>query len=401
MGRPEKELKFIHVAGTNGKGSVTFITASLLTAAGYRVGRFSSPHLHSYLERFTIGGQQITAIQFKKYLDFIQCQVDKMIAAGEEHPTEFEVLTALAFQYFKDSQVDLAVIEVGLGGVYDSTNVITPLISVITGVDYDHTAVLGETLTEIAENKAGIIKPGIPVVAGTMGEEAWKVIQSRADTKDAPCFELDAVKISPCGHPDLEGQNINIEWAGQEIAEVHFGLIGDHQLDNLRLALAIISLLEKYSFTISAADIIKALEHMKFPGRMEVVSYNPLVIVDAGHNPQAARALSISLNTILGERNKVLLCGYLDDKDAEEALIYLGVNTSKCIVSRPEGERATKWYRVAQLWNKIYPEIECYLQEDIEHAVKLGLQLLGDDEYLLITGSFYLLDRARREFTNP
>ncbi len=400
MGRPEKELKFIHVAGTNGKGSVTFITASLLSAAGYRVGRFSSPHLHSYLERFTIDGNEIKAGQFKEYLDFIQCQVDKMTAAGEEHPTEFEVMTALAFQYFKDSKVDLAVIEVGLGGVYDSTNVITPLVSVITGVDYDHTAILGRTLAEIAENKSGIIKPGIPVVVGTMSEEAWKVIQSRAVMKDAPVFDKETIKITLCGHPEIEGQNINIDWAGQEIAGVHFGLAGIHQLDNLRLSLAITSLLKKYAFTVSVADIIKALENMKFPGRMEVVSQYPLVIVDAGHNPQAAQALSASLNNILGERNKVLLCGYLDDKDARGALLHLGVNTSKCIVSRPEGERANGWDRVAELWNKIYPEIECYIEEDIENAVELGLRLLAADEYLLITGSFYLLDRARRQFTN-
>ncbi|KUG02934.1 dihydrofolate synthase / folylpolyglutamate synthase [hydrocarbon metagenome] len=401
MGRPEKELKCIHVAGTNGKGSVTFITASILSTAGYRVGRFSSPHLHSYLERFTIDGQQIEAGQFKEYLDHIQYQVNSMTTAGQEHPTEFEVLTALAFQYFKDSKVDLAVIEVGLGGVYDSTNIISPLVSVITGVDYDHTAVLGNNLAEIAENKAGIIKPGIPVVAGAMSEEAWKVIRAKASIENAPCFDLDTIKVTLCGQPGMEGQDIDIDFVGQEIAGVHFGLVGVHQLDNLRLSLGIIHLLEKHSFIVPISDMVKALTHMKFPGRMEIVSRNPLVIVDAGHNPQAARALATSLNSILGERKKVLLCGYLDDKDAEAALSSLGVNASKCVVSRPEGERAKKWYRVAELWNKIYPGTECYMQEDIEIAVELGLQLLGDDEYLLITGSFYLLDRARQQFTNP
>ncbi len=400
MGSPEKDLKFIHVAGTNGKGSVTFITASLLSAAGYRVGRFSSPHLHSYLERFTIDGREINAGQFKEYLDHIQSLADKMVAAGEEHPTEFEVMTALAFQYFKDSEVDLAVIEVGLGGVYDSTNVIIPMVSAITGIDYDHTGVLGKTLAEIAENKAGIIKAKIPVVQGAMSEEARKVIQEKAHIEDAPCFDLDTIKVTPNGQPGIEGQDIDIDFAGLEIAKVHFGIPGDHQLDNLRISLAIIRLLENYAFQVPIPDLRIALTQMKFPGRLEVVSQDPLVIVDAGHNPQAARALSGSLNNILGERKKVLLCGYLDDKDAQEALLPLGINTSKCIVSRPEGERARNWNRVAEVWNKIYPGIECYRQENIENAVQLGLELLTGDEYLLITGSFYLLDRARRKFTN-
>lgn len=399
MGSPEKELKCIHVGGTNGKGSVTFITASLLSAAGYRVGRFSSPHLHTYLERFSIDGRKISLSQFKGYLDYIQSQADKMIAAGEEHPTEFEVLTALAFQYFKDNEVDLAVIEVGLGGVYDSTNVIIPLVSVITGIDYDHTAVLGKTLAEIAENKAGIIKAKIPVVLGVMSKEAQEVVQARAQMEDAPCFDLEQIKLIPNGPAGLEGQDIDIFFAGQKV-RVHFALAGDYQLENLRVSLAIISLLEDYAFKVPVPDLINALKEMKFPGRMEVVGYDPLVIVDAGHNPQAARALSASLNNILGERKKVLLCGYLDDKDAERALSYLGVNSSKCIVSRPEGERAKNWDRVAELWNKIYPGIECYRQENIEQAVQLGLEILTGDEYLLITGSFYLLDRARRQFTN-
>ncbi len=400
MGSPEKGLKCIHVAGTNGKGSVTFITASLLSAAGYRVGRFSSPHLHSYLERFTIDGREIDAGRFEEYLDYIQSQVDKMIAAGEEHPTEFEVMTALAFQYFKDSEVDLAVIEVGLGGVYDSTNVIIPLVSAITGIDYDHTGVLGKTLAEIAENKAGIIKAKIPVVLGAMDEEARKVILEKAHLEDAPCFDLDTIKVNPHGHPGIEGQDIDIDFAGQEINKVRFGLPGDHQLDNLRISLAIIRLLENYAFVVPIPNLISSLKQIKFPGRMEVVSQDPLVIVDAGHNPQAALALAGSLNKILGERKKVLLCGYLDDKDASGALLHLGVNTSKCIVSRPEGDRARNWVRVAELWNKMYPGIECYRQENIENAVQLGLELLAGDEYLLITGSFYLLDRARRKFTN-
>ncbi len=399
MGNPEKNLKMVHVAGTNGKGSVSYLIASLLSGAGYRVGRFSSPHLHSYSERFTIDGEEIEASQFKAYLDDIASRVELMERAGEEHPTEFEVMTALAFQYFKDKEVDLAVIEVGLGGVYDSTNVITPLVSVISSIGYDHTEVLGPSLADIARNKAGIIKAGIPVVVGPIPDEARKIIYSQAKSLNASCFNLDTIKITPVGRPGIEGQEIQIDLAGQELDKVQFGLAGDYQLENLRLSLAAIILLQDLGFILPARVLRDSLKQLKFPGRLEILSQHPLVIVDAGHNPQAARALSESLSSILGARKKILLCGYLDDKDAREALAYLGENTSRCIVSRPESDRALKWNRVAEEWNKIFSGIPCYEQEDIEKAVRLGIQLLDKEEYLLITGSFYLLDRARRQFT--
>jgi dihydrofolate synthase/folylpolyglutamate synthase len=399
MGNPEKDLKMVHVGGTNGKGSVTCMIASLLSAAGYRVGHFSSPHLHSYTERFTIDGQEIQPEHFKAYLDDIEGRIDLMARAGEEHPTEFEIMTALAFQYFKDSQVDLAVIEVGLGGIYDSTNVITPLVSVISSIDYDHTEVLGSTLAEIAQNKAGIIKAGIPVVIGPMPEEARKVIQSRTQSLKAPCFNLDSIKIIPTGRPGIEGQEIEIDLDGQRMEGVQLGLAGNYQLENLRLALGAIIILKESRFILTPMVLRDSLRNLQIPGRLEVLSQHPMVIVDVGHNPQAARALAESLSSILGARKKILLCGYLDDKDAGKALAYLGENTSRCIVSRPESDRATKWDRVAEEWNKTYPEIQCYVQEDIGKAVRLGIQLLDKEEYLLITGSFYLLDRARRQFT--
>lgn len=400
MGNPEKALKFVHAAGTNGKGSVTYLTASLLSAAGYRVGRFSSPHLHSYLERFTIDGREIEAGDFIDYLDYIKGLARQMEAEGEEHPTEFEILTALAFQYFKDKQVDLAVMEAGLGGVYDSTNVVAPLVSVITSVDYDHTQLLGDTLTEIAENKAGIIKPGIPVVAGILPEEADRVVREEARRQNAPCFDRNLIRVAPYGQPGIEGQEICLDLAGEHMSGVYFGLAGNHQLENLRLSLAVVHLLRDYGFHLSPQILRKTLKSIKFPGRLEVICRNPLVIADAGHNPHAARALADSLNTILGPSRKVLLCGYLDDKDVVGALSYLGENTSKCIVSRPEGDRAEKWYRSAEVWKQLYPEVECHMREDIEKAVELGMELLKEDEYLLITGSFYLLDKARRQFTN-
>jgi hypothetical protein len=190
--------------------------------------------------------------------------------------------------------------------------------------------------------------------------------------------------------PDIQGQEIDIDWAGQRIERVHFGLAGNYQLENLRLSLAAIMLLNESGFILTPQVLRDSLSHLKFPGRLEVLSRQPLVIADAAHNPHAAKALGESLNSILGAKKKILLCGYLDDKNAGEALAYLGENTSRCIVSRPESDRASKWNRVADEWNKIYPGTSCYVQEDIEKAVSLGVQLLDREEYLLITGSFYL-----------
>jgi len=400
MGNPEKNLKCVHVAGTNGKGSVSLLIASIISEAGFKVGRFSSPHVHSYLERFTIDGQKISSRQLKDYLDLIQAKIDIMLSEGDEHPTEFEVLTALAFQYFKDNNVDLAVVEVGLGGLYDSTNVIIPLVSVISGIDYDHTSILGKTLQEIAANKAGIIKHKVPVVRGKMNGEAVKVIEEKAALKETIVYPPELVQVIAHGRPGLGGQDVDIYYDGMEIEQVRFALLGDYQLNNLAVSLTAVLVLGQHGYAVSTRDIINVLGRVKFPGRLEVVSQSPLVIVDAGHNPQASSAVAVALQHILPGRNKVLVCGCLDDKDADEILIHLGENTSKCIISRPEGNRSEDWRLVGELWNNIYPEIVCCMEEDIETAVKMALDLLSEDEFLLITGSFYLIDKARQLFVN-
>lgn len=399
MGNPELKIPCVHVAGTNGKGSTSLLIAVVLGCAGYKVGRFTSPHLHSYFERITINGQEIAGSDFNHYLDVIDNCVERLAAKGVEHPTEFEVLTAAAYQYFADQEVDIAVMETGLGGRFDSTNVIEPLLSVITSIDYDHTAVLGNTIEEIAYNKAGIIKRGVPVLIGQLQEPALSVVKGCADDLQAPLYTSSLSQIIAGELQTLTGQIVDIISPAHCLDQAWFALPGAYQRENLACAVTAISILEEQGWNVNDQHIINALVNARIPGRLEVVSSQPLVLVDAAHNPHAARSMSGSLNDLLPDRNRVLVCGMVNDKDAWNSLQYLGKNTRCCIVTRPLGERGSNWYRVYEAWKELFPDIPVQATEDIVEAVKQGLENLQGNNYLLVTGSFYVLDRARRYFT--
>lgn len=409
MGHPELGLRYIHIAGTNGKGSTGLIISSILQESGYKVGVYSSPHLHSYTERFRINGESIPAAELFARIESMEGYVKEMQDRGMDTPSEFEILTAMGFQYFHDEQPDIVILEVGMGGIYDTTNVIDPLVSVITGIDYDHTAYLGETLTEIAANKAGIIKEGRPVVVGPMDQAALDVIRSRADILQAPLYSSDLVQIEHKPGQETWGQIVDIHYDGDEISGVTFSLAGIHQLNNLATSLTTLLIIQDklgepviidaknphHGIRALESPIRKALSGLRHPGRLERLCGQPLVIVDAAHNPQGTRALGESLQIMLPGRERVLVCGWLNDKDAEHSLQPLGENTRSCIVTRPEGARGTEWQRVARIWQELFPHKSCFMEESIIMAIEQGLELLQGDDYLLITGSFYILDRAR------
>lgn len=399
MGHPEKSLKYVHIAGTNGKGTTSLIISEVLTRAGYKVGRFISPHIHYYRERFTVDGVEIKAELLDYYLYQTESKIKIMVEEDESRPTEFEILTAIAFQYFKDCAVDFAVLEVGMGGIYDSTNVIIPEVSVITGVDYDHTSYLGNTLEEIAANKAGIIKTGVPVVVGPMDERAFKVMQNKAQIEQAELYNSSLVRVIRRKNPGLWGQEVDIDFFGCKLTGIQFSLLGDYQLVNLSTALTALKILEKMGYEITEDNIKTALPDLRMPGRMEVINHKPLIILDVAHNPQAARGLAASLESLLPGVKKVLIFGLLDDKDAIDTLQPLGEYTRLCIVTRPISERGEKWRRVKNYWEMLFPDIEIYEEESISAAIKKAMHLLRDNEYLIITGSFYVLDEARRYLT--
>lgn len=396
MGNPEQNYPSIHIAGTNGKGSVALITSSILDEAGYRVGRFISPHIHSYRERFTVNNQEIKEDILLDYLQKIEEYLAKMCQQGYDRVTEFELLTAIAFQYFADSKVDIAILETGMGGLYDSTNVVSPLLSIITGVDYDHQSYLGESLKEIALNKAGIIKPGVAVVVGNMNTTALQVIQDKAESLGSSLFPASFCQVKRQGNPGIGGQLLDIKCLGLEVNRASFSLLGDFQLQNLQVALTSLMIIKQQGYDIKNEDFINALSTLKHPGRMELISSNPAIILDVAHNPQAARELAYSLNNLFPDLQRIMVCGMLDDKDSMTILQELGNGCRACVVTKPENERGLNWQRVAEEWQLLYPEKEVWVKENIEEAVKTGINLLGEDEYLLLAGSFYILDRARR-----
>lgn len=396
MGNPEQDYPCIHIAGTNGKGSVALIISTVLHQAGYRVGRFISPHIHSYRERFSVNNQEIKEHVLLDCLHKIEGNLEKMSGQGYDRVTEFELLTAMAFQFLADSKVDLAVLETGMGGLYDSTNVVSPLLSIITGIDYDHQSYLGKSLKEIALNKAGIIKPEVPVVIGEMDAKALQVIQDRAQCQGSSLFPASLCQVKRRGNPAIDGQVVEIKCPGLEIDKVYFSLLGDFQLQNLAVALTSLMVLKQQGYNIKNEHIMNVLSTLKHPGRMELISSNPPIIVDVAHNPQAARALADSLNNLFPQKRRIIVCGMLDDKDSMAILQELGGDCRACVVTKPESERGLHWQQVAEQWQFLYPDKEVWIKEDIEEAVKTGISLLGPDEYLLVAGSFYILDRARR-----
>lgn len=401
MGNPHSQLPCVHIAGTNGKGTTAQIISTLFTQAGYKVGRFTSPHLHSYTERFTINGLPIAGEELLNYLDQTEAHIEKMLAEGYDHPTEFEILTAIAFLYFRDKKVDLAVIEVGMGGLYDSTNVITPLVSVITSIGLDHVAFLGNTLKEVAGNKAGIIKANVPVVIGDLPGEAQAVITETAQQKSARIYFSRSVSLHVAAESVFDGYRVDIATPRFHLNYVHYSLVGQYQLKNLATALTAAEQLLEKGYPFTAADVLKTLAVLKMPGRMEVLQSDPLVIADVAHNAQGAEALSQALRKLLPAKKKILLCAILDDKDREAILTPLGSGTDLCIVTRPEGHRNKKWREAAYAWSKIYPETDLIIEENISRAVAAALQYARQNNlYILITGSFYLMDQARRCFTS-
>ncbi len=398
MGRPDQAYPSIHVAGTNGKGSVTLMIAAVLQEAGYRVGRFTSPHIHSYRERFSINGREIEEEALKDYLHGLERKLQTIKGPAFPGVTEFELLTALAFQYFKDQQVDLAVLETGLGGTYDSTNVVSPRLSIITGVDYDHQAYLGNSLKEIASNKAGIIKPGVPVIVGDMEGEAYQVIEEKARRENAALYPARTVCQVQRRRFSANSQIIDVKAPGIDMEEIPFSLLGDFQLQNLAVAVTALMVLKQQGYNITAGHMASALAGLKNPGRMELISRHPPIMLDVAHNPQGARALNRSLKNFFPDRRRILVCGILNDKDSRSILRELGGDSRGCVVTRPEGERGSNWRRLAEQWQSIYPDKEVRIQENIEAAVETGRKWLEAEEYLLVTGSFYILNRARAYF---
>lgn len=332
MGDPQKELSFIHVAGTNGKGSTASMLESLLRAAGYRTGLFTSPYIRCFEERMRVCGANISKDELAEITSYVRPFADAM----SDKPTEFELISAIAFEYFKRKRCDVVVLEAGMGGRLDSTNVIeNSLLSIITGIALDHTAFLGDTVEKIAAEKAGIIKSGCPVLFGGEDDRAERVISARAKEIGAPYYRVDRSSLA-VRREDLEGTLFDFE----EYKNIHISLLGSYQPRNAATVLSAVNILRERGLDLPDGAVREGLATAKWQARFEVISKEPLVIFDGAHNAEGIAAAVDSVKRYFGDKKIYALTGVLRDKDYRVIARDLAKVASRAFTLTPENPRA-------------------------------------------------------------
>ena len=393
LGNPHEDLKVLHVAGTNGKGSVCRYLYEILQAAGYRCGLFTSPFLEVFNERIEFDGSFISDADLQRCSDVVLAMTEEMVAEGHESPTEFEVITAVAFLYFKEKNTDFVVLEVGLGGRGDSTNVVKrPLCSIITSISLDHTDRLGETIEEIAAEKAGIIKEGCPVITGVENEEAMWVLKHKAIEKHTPIF--DALQ-SPFEilEETVEGTRVRAEVL-KETYEFTISMVGRHQVQNALTALTAIALLNKRGdFTVTDEQIAEGFKRAKQIGRFEIMEKGPFVILDGAHNPGGAKALKETVLRHFKDKKILMVTGILADKEVEEVLDSFMDITKDFIATEPDNPRKLPAEELTEKMQKRGGHVHCFSKA--EEAVSCAQGLYEAYDVILFTGSLYLIGKIR------
>ena len=393
LGHPEAGLKFIHVAGTNGKGSTTVLIHNILQAAGYRVGMYTSPYLESFTNRIGAEGRDIQTEALVSLVERLRPHFEAVNQSNLGPITQFEVTTLLALAYYQELGLDFVVWEVGLGGRLDATNVVTPLISVITNVGYDHTEVLGETLGQIAAEKAGIIKPKIPVVTAVQREEPLTVIEETAANLQAPLYRLGHEFTYNRNWFTLDEQSLDYSDAHLQLADLRLQLMGAHQCQNAATALAVISQLRQNGYAITEQACREGLATTRWPGRLEVMRKQPLVLVDGAHNPHGTLALQQALQEYFPEQKISMVLGILQDKERAEMFSHLLPYASRVIFAAPNYGRATD--PQVLLREAAEYQIPATTAANVAAAIEQAMAELADNEVLLIAGSLYTVSEAR------
>lgn len=394
---PHQKLRVIHVGGTNGKGSTTAMIYSILSQSGYRVGTYISPHLHSYTERYCINGQQIPEQTYADLITELKPHLEDMVRDGFEHPTEFEVGTALGFIYFYREKVEFLVLEVGLGGSIDSTNVVLPELAVITNVAMDHMDYLGNTVGEIAGVKAGIIKSAVPLVTAATGE-ALEVILNRCEEMGAPATVVGRdVGWQGIRH-GLEGQYLDVFGIRGEYRNMFLPLRGSHQQVNAATAVAAVEVLANRKAVRPDLRIKQGIAGTVWPARLETVGERPSVIIDAAHNFDGAVSLRKAIEEYFPGKNLYLVLGMLGDKERSKVVAELVPGAAAVVVTKPNSPRAGDWELLADEARKYVGRVE--MIENIPGAVRAGIAMAGPGDLVVITGSFYMVAEARELFVN-
>ena len=393
MEHPELRFRSVHVTGTNGKGSTSAMIAAVLTEAGIRTGLYTSPHLIDYTERLQINGANISREAFANVIDRTRLAAEAIIADGMESPTEFEVLTAAAFLWFAQEKAEIVVVEVGLGGLLDSTNVIFPAVAVITNVTLEHTDRCGNTVEAIAHHKAGIIKPGIPVVTGASGA-ALEVIETVAKQAGALCEVLGRDFTVTDRSYEQAQQSFSL-FVGPTDSELYsIRLLGRHQAENAALAIRTCQLLGKYDSRLTSAVIRAGIAQAIWPGRFEIFPGAPVLILDGAHNPDGIRTLRQTLDDIFFNREIVFLFGVLADKNHAEMAKILFRRHDRAVVVRPHSDRAAD---VAEIAGEIAGAVAAVKTADtISEGLELAKNWAGPDGLVCAAGSLYMIGEVRR-----
>ena len=388
LGNPERQLKFVHIAGTNGKGSTAAMLASILEKAGYRTGLYTSPFINRFNERMQVNGEQIPNDTLAELTDHIRPYADAMADA----PTEFELITALAMEHFHRERCDIVVLEVGMGGELDSTNVIgVPEAAVIAAMGLDHVKELGPAMADIARAKAGIIKPGGAVVSYGGNAEADPVFEAVCAQRNARLHRPDFSRIVP-GAFGLEGQSFSYgDWK-----DLRIPLVGAYQMNNAAVVLETVEVLRQRGWNISDGAVREGMEHTRWPARFEVLRQNPVFIVDGGHNPHGIRATAESLERLFPGKKITFVTGVMADKDVESILGLIVPLASEFFTVRPENPRAMRAEELAERIRALGAKATACAS--VAEGVAQAMEAEGPGGVACALGSLYMSGEVRACF---
>jgi dihydrofolate synthase/folylpolyglutamate synthase len=395
LGDPHRRFDAVLVAGTKGKGSVVAMIASAFQAAGYRTGRYTSPHLHTVRERIVVNGQMISEESFVALVRYLKPHIEAIKGL-----TYFEAITALAFLYFAQQGVDLAALEVGLGGRLDATNVVRPQVAVITSLSLDHTALLGDTVAQIAREKAGIIKEGMPVVSAPQPPEALAVIEEVCREKGARLTVVGRDWTWEAGEASLEGQGFKVQTSNFKVQRLWIPLLGRHELINATVAVAAIHLLGEQGIVVPPTAVAEGLRRVRWPGRMEILNKSPLLVVDGAHNGDSARRLAEALREVFTYRRLILVFGASADKDIVGMLRELLPWAKTLILTQARHPRAAnpQWLREQALECGADPPGEIVVVVPVAAALDRALALAREDDLICFSGSLFVVAEARESW---
>lgn len=412
LGDPHKKVRTIHIAGTNGKGSTTAMITKVLIESGFKVGMYTSPYLEEFEERIQINGKNISKEDLSEVVTEVSKAVNKVIELGYDHPTEFEIITCTMFYYFCKEKVDFALIEVGLGGRLDSTNVMQPyskdtqggiIASIIVSISMDHMNILGDTIEKIAYEKAGIIKNGVPVIMYPQESSVEQVIEKVCKEKETKLIKVplncvqyvESKKISSSSSEYV--QNLKIETFDNKY-NIELSLLGKHQMLNCATAIFAIEEIIKQGVNIKEENILNALKKVRWIGRLEVIKNTPLVVIDGAHNIDGITKLKENINNYFKYKKMILILGILADKEVEKMVSIIVPMAERVIAVTPNSCRAKNGDELEKVIKKY--NTKCESKESYEEAYKTSLSYLEEEDILLVSGSLYMIGDMRKIIKN-